>query len=132
MVILFDTIAKIISIGHVHLRLHITLVCGFHVPLEDLDCILLHALAVIVALADVEAAIDIAQLRSLHIPFKCQFKADLYASATLVVDPKVIHRLGVALIGLLTVAISLVPFLGHYFSCLPSENALPTVLPSWI
>ena len=115
MVILFDSIAKVIGIGHVHLRLHVTLVGGFHVPLEGLYRILLYALTVIVALADVEATIDISQLRSLHIPLERQFKADLHASATLIADPKVIHRLGVALVSLLTIAISLVSFLGHSF-----------------
>ena len=67
----------------------------------------------IVALANVEATIDITQLRSLHIPLERQFKADLYASATLVADSKVVHRLGVALVSLLTIAISFVTFLGH-------------------
>ena len=132
MMILFDTIAKVVGVGHVHLRLHVTFVGSFHVPLESLYRILLNAFAVIIALADVEAAIDIAQFRSLHIPLERKFKADLHASATLVADPKVVHCLGVALVGLLTIAISLVPFLGHYFSCFPSENALPTVFPSWI
>ena len=36
MVVLFDTIAKVVGIGHVHQRLHVTFVCGFHVPLEGL------------------------------------------------------------------------------------------------
>ncbi len=30
-----------------------------------------------------------------------------------VADPKVVHRLGVALVSLLTIAVSLVAFLGH-------------------
>ena len=128
----FYAIPEVIGVGHVHLRLHITLVCRFHVPLEGFLRALLHTFAVKLALAYVETAIDIAQLRSLHIPLKRQFKAVLYAMATLIADSKVIHRLGVALIGLLAIAVCLVPFLGYYFSCFPSENALPTVFPSWI
>ena len=54
-----------------------------------------------------------AQFRCLHIPFKGKFKADLYASATFVADPKVVHRLGVTLVSLLTIAVCLVSFLGH-------------------
>ena len=50
----------------------------------------------IVALTDVEAAIDIIQFRCFHIPFERQFKADLNASATLIADTEVIHRLGIA------------------------------------
>ena len=56
-----------------------------------------------------------AQFRCLHIPFKGKFKADLYASATLVADPKVVHRLGVTLVSLLTIAVCLVSFLWHRY-----------------
>ena len=113
MVILFDTIAEVIGVGHVHLRLHVTLVCRFHVPLEGFFCTLLHAFAVIVALAYVETAIDIIQLRSLHIPLKCQFKADLNASATLLADTKVVHSLGIARISLFAVIVCLVSLFWH-------------------
>ena len=57
------------------------------------------------ALANVEAAIDIIQLCSLHIPLESHLQIDLHARAMLVADPKVVHRLGVTLISLLTTAI---------------------------
>ena len=60
--------------------------------------------------------------RSLHIPLERQFKADLHASATLLADPKVVHRLGVTLVGLLAIAIGLVPFLGHMILRLINRN----------
>ena len=76
------------------------------IPEDTLRQVFLHA-------ADIEAAIDIAQLCSLHIPLEGQLQADLDTSATLVADTKIVHRLGVALVSLLTVGIGLITFLWH-------------------
>ena len=70
----------------------------------------------IVALTNVEASIDIALLSGFHIPFESQFKADFYACATLIADPKVVHCLGVTLVSLLTIRVCLVTFFWHGYS----------------
>ena len=46
------------------------------------------------ALANVEAAIDITQLCSLHIPLESHLQIDLHARAMLVADPKQVCSMG--------------------------------------
>jgi len=124
-VVTFYAIPKVIGIGHVYLRLHITFVRCFHVPLEGFLRTFPHTFAVIVALTDVKASIDIIQLRCLHVPLERQFKADLHASATLIADTEVVHRLGVARISLFAVIVSLVSLFWHRSDLLLSIQIFP-------
>ena len=58
-------------------------------------------------------------------------KADGYREKAYEGDTKAMNNLGVCYERGTGVKVSLeLAFLGHYFSCFPSENALPTVLPS--
>ena len=70
-------------------------------------------------------------------PLQAFFLINGNACATLVADSKVVHRLGVTLVGLLTIAICLVPFLGHiYVNSMMALTSLPidreTMMPSAI
>ena len=95
------------------MRLHVAHLGRLHIPVESPLGIRFHALAVIVALADVEATVDVAQLCCLHIPLEGNLQVNLHARAALVAHPQVVHRPGVALISFLAVGIGLIPFLRH-------------------